>query len=127
RFKSINDTHGHPTGDDVIRAFAEAAAARLRASDFVARLGGEEFAAILPDTTVEHAGLVALHINQAFEDAVAALGVPGLSCSASAGVTRVGPETPTLASALSAADKALYEAKALGRGQVRIADHVSVA
>jgi diguanylate cyclase (GGDEF)-like protein len=120
RFKSINDRHGHPVGDSVIKAFARAATDRLRASDFVARLGGEEFAALLPDTDGARAGLVALQINQAFEAAVASLPHPGLTGTASAGVAELSPEAPTLADLLSAADAALYQAKAIGRGQVRV-------
>ena len=120
RFKSINDRHGHPVGDTVIQAFAHAAGERLRASDFVARLGGEEFAALLPDTDGARAGLVALQINQAFEAAVADLPHPGLTGTASAGVADLSPDAPTLEDLLSAADAALYEAKAVGRGQVRV-------
>jgi diguanylate cyclase (GGDEF)-like protein len=121
RFKSINDSHGHPVGDSVIQAFAHAAAERLRASDFVARLGGEEFAALLPDTDGARAGLVALQINRAFEAAVAALPHPGLAGTASAGVADLSPALPTLDDLLQAADRALYEAKAIGRGLVRVA------
>lgn len=127
RFKAINDAFGHPTGDAVIQAFARAASARLRASDFIARLGGEEFAAILPGTSGEHAGLVALHINQAFEKSVAELGIDRLACTASAGVARVSPGVQSLPALMSVADRALYEAKSLGRGQVRLAAPVAPA
>ena len=50
-FKEINDTYGHPVGDAVIRTFSTAAQATLRMGDHIGRIGGEEFAAILPDTT----------------------------------------------------------------------------
>ena len=90
RFKEINDRFGHPVGDAVIQTFAAAARNRLRAGDFVARLGGEEFAVALPDTTGAEACLVALQINQAFEAAVAAMAPGGLSGTACAGVA----ETP---------------------------------
>jgi len=118
RFKEINDRHGHPVGDAVIQAFAGAATRRLRASDFVSRLGGEEFAAILPDTTADEARLVASQVNQAFEMAVAALARAGLNCTASAGVAQSPATGSTLEELLSAADRALYEAKRRGGGQV---------
>lgn len=120
RFKEINDGHGHPVGDVVLQAFAQAAERRLRTSDVVARLGGEEFAALLPDTDGVHAALVALTVNQAFESAVAGLGRPNLACTSSAGVAYLSPNCPSLEKLLSAADRGLYEAKALGRGQVRL-------
>jgi diguanylate cyclase (GGDEF)-like protein len=119
RFKDINDRHGHPVGDAVIQAFARATTKRLRGGDFIARVGGEEFAALLPDTDGAHAALVALQINQAFEAAVDEMGHPGLAGTACAGVAHLSNTLPTLPSLLSAADRALYEAKALGRGQVR--------
>ena len=122
RFKDINDRHGHPVGDVVLQAFAAAARNRLRASDFVARLGGEEFAALLPDTDGHRAAVVALHINQAFQAAVADLPHPGLAGTASAGVAHLSPGLASLEALLSAADRALYEAKATGRGHVRLSE-----
>jgi diguanylate cyclase (GGDEF)-like protein len=120
RFKEINDQHGHPVGDAVIQAFAAAATARLRASDFVGRLGGEEFAVIMPDTTADEARAVAVQVSRAFEAAVAALARSGLSCTASAGVAQSPATGATLDDLLSAADRALYEAKSSGGRQVRL-------
>jgi diguanylate cyclase (GGDEF)-like protein len=119
RFKDINDRHGHPVGDIVIRAFAQAATQRLRASDFVARIGGEEFAALLPNTDGSRAALVALQVNQAFEAAVADVARPDLAGTASAGVAHLTAAVATLDGLMLAADGALYEAKRMGRGQVR--------
>jgi diguanylate cyclase (GGDEF)-like protein len=119
RFKEINDTHGHPTGDAVLQTFARAALHRLRASDFIARIGGEEFAALLPDTDGAQGAFVALQINQAFESAVRELGHPNLAGTASAGVSHLTSTESVLVDLLSVADRALYEAKAMGRGQVR--------
>src|SRR5690606_10235147 len=123
-FKSINDRYGHPVGDTVIQTFARAASHRLRAGDFIARLGGEEFAAILPDTSGEHAALVALHINQAFENAIGDMAQKGLACTTSAGIARFTSGTNTLERMMTVADGALYEAKDRGRGQVRLAEPV---
>ncbi len=122
RFKEINDRFGHPVGDAVIQAFAAAAKNRVRAGDFVARLGGEEFAVALPDTTGAEACLVAIQVSQAFEAAVAAFGPAGLSGTACAGVAELSAVSSTLQDLLTAADRALYEAKSIGRGQVRLSE-----
>jgi diguanylate cyclase (GGDEF)-like protein len=121
RFKEVNDRHGHPIGDAVIQAFATAATRRLRAGDFVARLGGEEFAVTLPETTAAQASLVAAQIGHAFEAAVAAMDRPGLAGSASAGVAELSASARSLEELLAAADSALYEAKGLGGGHVSLA------
>jgi diguanylate cyclase (GGDEF)-like protein len=119
RFKDVNDRFGHPVGDAVIQAFADSARRRLRAGDFIARLGGEEFAVALPDTTAEQACRIATDINESFTEAVAAMDVSGLVGSASAGVA-ASHARPELFDLLAAADRALYEAKALGRGLVQL-------
>ena len=125
RFKEINDRFGHPVGDTVIRAFAETARARLRAGDFVARLGGEEFGIALPDSSGPEASLIAVQINQAFEQRVAAMNLDGLIGSACAGVAEYPARACTVQDLLTGADRSLYAAKALGRGQVRLADEVA--
>jgi diguanylate cyclase (GGDEF)-like protein len=106
----------------VLQTFARAAVERLRVSDFVARIGGEEFAALLPDTDGGRAALVALQINRNFEVAVAGMDHSGLAGTASAGVAGLSAGERRLADLMSAADRALYEAKAMGRGQVRMSE-----
>lgn len=118
RFKDINDRFGHPVGDAVIQAFAAVAKKRLRAADVVGRLGGEEFAVTLSETTSEQASTVAGQLNEAFVAAVSAMAVPGLRCSASAGVSSSPETTVSLKDLLELADCALYEAKRLGGGKV---------
>ena len=113
RFKEINDNHGHPVGDAVIQTFATTATGRLRAGDLVARLGGEEFAATLPDTTDTQARKVAEEISRAFEAAVASLSHSGLRCTASAGVAATSGAS-SLKELLTSADRALYQAKRQG-------------
>ena len=89
----------------------------------MARLGGEEFAVALPDTAGAEACLVAIQINQAFEEAVAAMAPGGLTGSACAGVAETPATTAcTLDDLITAADRALYEAKDIGRGQVRLSE-----
>jgi diguanylate cyclase (GGDEF)-like protein len=121
-FKEINDRFGHPVGDAVIEVFAAVVKSRLRAGDFVARLGGDEFAIALPRTAGAEAALVALQVVQAFEATAAAMAPSGLSGAACAGVAECPTAAASLEALLAAADRALYEAKALGRGQVRLTE-----
>lgn len=120
RFKDINDNFGHPMGDRVIRAFADSIGARIRRGDFAARLGGEEFAVALPDTTGEQACVIASEIIAAFAAAVVAMKVPELAGTACAGVSEAWGEGCTIADLMTAADRALYEAKDIGRSQIRV-------
>ena len=119
-FKSFNDTHGHATGDDVLKHVAESIAAGIRTSDFVGRFGGEEFVVVLPATGAEGGLLLAERLR----GGVAELEVPGpngiLQVTASFGVaTARGPGCRDAAASLfEKADKALYRAKEQGRNCV---------
>jgi diguanylate cyclase (GGDEF)-like protein/PAS domain S-box-containing protein len=116
-FKQINDTYGHHVGDQVIRAFAQELRAGLRTCDLVGRLGGEEFAAILPETSGPDAGVIAERIRAS----VAALGLGEageVHFTASFGHAGLDPADSTIASVLRRADAALYQAKKAGRNQV---------
>ncbi|MCW5718860.1 MAG: GGDEF domain-containing protein [Bauldia sp.] len=121
RFKQINDTYGHPVGDAVIRAFASAASATLRAGDCIGRIGGEEFAAILPDTDEACGRIAAERIMRAFAGGVADLRFGRGNCTASAGLSSAPRSTMSIEMMLHAADRALYEAKRLGGNQLRTA------
>jgi diguanylate cyclase (GGDEF)-like protein len=116
-FKQINDRHGHAAGDQVLRSFAAAARAGLRADDVLARWGGEEFLLMLPDTGEPEAQAVLARIRERV-GALRLDGVPDLPrISFSAGLTaRRGDEA--LADTVKRADKALYKAKAAGRDRV---------
>jgi diguanylate cyclase (GGDEF)-like protein len=116
-FKAINDTHGHASGDRVLRYFVETAGAMLRPADLLGRLGGEEFAAILPGAGVEAACVIADRVRRAFEIAPAAVGGPAVNATVSAGVATL-RSGMSLEDLLEAADQALYRAKALGRNRV---------
>jgi diguanylate cyclase (GGDEF)-like protein len=115
-FKSINDQFGHAMGDDVLRVFAWVARSSTRNTDFVARMGGEEFAAIFSGT-LDEGILVAERIRVAFENA--GRNVSGCYIGATVSVGVAAHPAPTNIDALLArADEALYAAKAAGRNRV---------
>lgn len=114
-FKRVNDNYGHAAGDMVLKAVAGAAQAGLRQSDLLGRLGGEEFAAILPDAD----GTAAVAVAEKLRHALRGLEFPGsrppIRISASFGVATLDPGRDDLDSVLLRADEALYEAKGAGR------------
>jgi diguanylate cyclase (GGDEF)-like protein len=116
-FKRINDTFGHPTGDEVLRTFAITVFANIRNFDRFGRFGGEEFLIVLPDTSHE----AALHILDRLRAIVADLDwsafSPGMRVTVSAGVATLRADD-TQDTLLARADGALYEAKALGRNRI---------
>jgi diguanylate cyclase (GGDEF)-like protein/PAS domain S-box-containing protein len=115
-FKRINDQHGHPVGDEVLAAISAVLAQSARASDVVARIGGEEFGLLFPDATPEFAAAVAERMRSAVEAfPVVAAGGLQIKVTISIGLA---PCTGALSEALSQADKALYAAKNGGRNRV---------
>lgn len=115
-FKAVNDNCGHEAGDAVLRDVARCLRSALRESDLLGRVGGEEFAALLPETHEAEALVLAERLRTAVS--AAPLG-SGLSVTISAGVTGIrGSGAEDLDSALRRADAALYRAKAAGRNQV---------
>jgi diguanylate cyclase (GGDEF)-like protein/PAS domain S-box-containing protein len=121
-FKSINDQHGHAGGDLVLKAMAKTCAAALRNIDLVARVGGEEFAVMLPATAIEPATEVAERLRQAVES----LSVPlpdgqEVRFTVSVGLAMYEPADEGIDAGLMRADQALYKAKAGGRNQVQAA------
>ncbi|RME34011.1 MAG: sensor domain-containing diguanylate cyclase [Gammaproteobacteria bacterium] len=119
-FKRINDTHGHPAGDAVLREVAALIRAQLRASDVVARYGGEEFAALLPDTGMTRALEVAERIRGSVASApVTTDAGEEVPVTVSIGLATLGGGREADPMDLVAeADQALYRAKAQGRNQV---------
>jgi diguanylate cyclase (GGDEF)-like protein len=115
-FKSINDRFGHAVGDEALKLFAEVARTRTRVTDFVGRLGGEEFAAIIPGA-VEDGVIVAERIRVAFETAARTVAGHYLGATVSVGVATREPGGDINA-ALAKADTALYAAKANGRTRI---------
>ncbi len=118
-FKTINDHHGHPVGDDVLRAVGAAVRGLIRATDTAARIGGDEFAVLLPDATCAAAEHVAEKIGLALGATVVA-GVVEARCSA--GVATFPTHAGDVTSLVECADGALYWAKDSGGYQVRMYD-----
>ncbi|MDO9364191.1 MAG: diguanylate cyclase [Sphingopyxis sp.] len=118
-FKQINDTHGHATGDDVIRRVAQRAKAALREEDMLGRIGGEEFVCILQRASAQAAEIVAERVRKAVEVGTAAEdGRPSATISVGLAVYDGELDVEEL---LHRADKALYVAKREGRNRLRMA------
>jgi diguanylate cyclase (GGDEF)-like protein len=115
-FKTINDRFGHALGDDVLKLFASTANTSLRLTDFVVRLGGEEFAAIMPGT-LEEGMVVAERVRAAFEAAARTVSGRYVAATVSVGVAAHASATD-IEALLARADIALYAAKANGRNRV---------
>jgi len=113
KFKDINDTHGHLAGDKVLVDFAKRAKSSLRETDRLTRFGGDEFMAILPDTGLEQARLVAGRLHEAGK------GSQPIAWSVSIGVSEWLDKDDSMAALLTRADKALYQSKSLGRNQTQ--------
>ena len=116
-FKNVNDTHGHAVGDRVIKALARLLRQRLRGVDIIGRMGGEEFAAILPDTGIDEAFRVFDQIRTAFSDIVFHTDEAEFSVTISCGIAQF-PDHDTSTALSDASDKALYAAKHGGRNVV---------
>ncbi|MFB9246470.1 GGDEF domain-containing protein [Massilia antarctica] len=116
-FKKVNDTHGHGVGDDVLCAFAAAIQHGIRASDKLARWGGEEFLIICSGTKASDAHLLAEKLREGLNSQI---WPGGLRITASFGVTALQPGE-VIGEAIKRADGALYQAKSNGRNCVRVA------
>ncbi len=124
-FKAVNDTYGHGAGDACLKAFSDEVVSQIRKSDAWARLGGEEFALMLPDTGSDEAVALCERIRAG----VAALRVPHeghtLNLTVSIGVVACTPADESIQALMSRADEALYQAKNDGRNGVTFLDSPS--
>lgn len=116
-FKTINDTYGHITGDNVLKQLSNALCAGLRQTDLPGRYGGDEFCVILPDTTLAQATEILERLRRTVHDH-AHSALPDLTLSLSIGVAAYGPHLTDAGMWLHEADMALYEAKSAGRNRV---------
>jgi diguanylate cyclase (GGDEF)-like protein len=117
-FKSVNDTYGHPVGDEVLCAIAGALNEAVRSSDLVARYGGDEFAVLAPETSADAASFLAERILAHVQNAVFEIGDARLGLSVSVGAAYVpAGAAATPEQLLSCADISLYEAKDAGRAR----------
>lgn len=117
KFKSVNDTYGHPVGDQVLLALARVLKQRLRKSDLVGRYGGEEFAVIMHDLNAEQAHSLMDELRQYFSQVVITAGAVQFSCTFSCGIANF-PLLGDVDALREAADTAMYEAKHAGRNRV---------
>jgi diguanylate cyclase (GGDEF)-like protein len=121
-FKSVNDTFGHTAGDSVLTAFCRVAEGHMRPTDLFARLGGEEFACLLPGASRHDALSIAERVRAAFEATDQRVGQEPFAATVSVGVAVAEGSDCDLHSLLEQADAALYRAKRLGRNRVELAD-----
>jgi diguanylate cyclase (GGDEF)-like protein/PAS domain S-box-containing protein len=119
-FKRVNDTWGHAAGDVVLKHVAQTMKQQTRRIDIAARIGGEEFIILLPDTTVENAQALAERIRASVANTPANTGGQQIAVTISIGLSAIHPEDRNDQAALERADLALYEAKHSGRNRVRL-------
>src|ERR1700689_3462140 len=124
-FKSINDRFGHPAGDEILKLFSAVVVSNLRISDLSGRIGGEEFAALLP-CPLEEGVIVAERVREAFEASGIVCEEGSVDTTVSIGVAG-GPAGTELEVLLAAADTALYQAKRAGRNRVEAAEELPLS
>ena len=124
-FKGINDRFGHPAGDEILKLFSAVVVNNLRLSDLSGRIGGEEFAALLP-CSLEEGVLVAERVREAFEGSGIVCDEGAVDTTVSIGVAG-GPAGTELEVLLAAADTALYQAKRGGRNRVEAAEELPLS
>ena len=119
-FKSVNDTHGHDIGDEVLREFARRIASNVRGIDLACRFGGEEFVVVMPDTDIAYAYAVAERLRKSIEPTPIEISrAPGkLTITISIGIAASEDENDSAEDLLHRADQALYRAKKTGRNRV---------
>ncbi len=120
-FKAINDRYGHAAGDNVLRQFATHLRAQARAYDVIARVGGEEFVVLLPNTSLQAAAMLAERLRTSLASLVVNVDVDAVQVEASFGVAAFGDTDKDIVDLVKRADTALYQSKRNGRNQVTLA------
>lgn len=118
-FKRINDTYGHLAGDKVLKIIARSLQKNLRDSDFIARFGGEEFVALMPETSTDEAKIVAEKLRKKIEESPFNFKKEPVQITVSFGISEFA-EGESVDNVFERADKALYKAKEQGRNQVQV-------
>lgn len=116
-FKKVNDLHGHPAGDQVLRTLTQRCKSAVRDGDMIGRIGGEEFAILLPETHAASAMNMAERLRSLFDDTPIAIDGADLHITASFGVCPLDDSIPNVAGWLAKADVLLYQAKDAGRNR----------
>jgi len=117
-FKNINDTHGHYAGDLVLRNVSLVTLEQKRAQDTFGRLGGEEFALLLPETGIQQAKIVAERIQRAWEQTPCIVDGKLIHSTVSIGVAEAGAEDKSFEDIMRRADRMMYKAKEAGRNRI---------
>jgi diguanylate cyclase (GGDEF)-like protein/PAS domain S-box-containing protein len=120
QFKLVNDTCGHPAGDQLLKQITGVLQSRVRSGDTLARLGGDEFGILLQSCSLDQALRIGDSLRQAIRDYRFIWQDGMLEVGASIGIVEITSETPTVANVMSAADVACYSAKDLGRNRVQL-------
>ncbi|MFH2126579.1 MAG: GGDEF domain-containing protein [Pseudomonadota bacterium] len=120
KFKKVNDTFGHDVGDQVLRELARIGLEKIRSFDLFARVGGEEFAFILPESSLQDARKTAERLRTAVETQAVTVGHHQVHITISLGVAALEPGMDQMEELYKAADQALYQAKQDGRNSVRV-------
>ena len=123
-FKHVNDTYGHPQGDELLRQLGEVIRQHARKDDICCRYGGDEFTIVMPQTIKAEAAMVAGRIRQAVEDRLFTLDAATAKITVSVGVAGYPQDTSTRPALVKAADDALYVAKQSGRNNVKLANRL---
>lgn len=119
-FKSVNDQYGHRVGDETLKRFSELVLARKRQSDLLGRLGGEEFALLLPETDIVEAELVARRIQEGWAETQVQVSALIVKSTVSIGGTAISPADQVFEDVLIRADETMYKAKQNGRNRVEV-------
>lgn len=119
-FKKINDEHGHNAGDQALKSFAQLLIQAARANDIIARIGGEEFAIILPETDIEDAHMILERIRKTVSSKELIIDGEKLSISMSTGLAHYQGDALKIDRLVSQADKAMYQAKSEGKNCISL-------
>ncbi|MFW2331891.1 MAG: diguanylate cyclase [Nitrospinota bacterium] len=120
-FKVVNDTYGHPAGDQVLKAFAKLATSMIRSSDIIGRVGGEEFAMLLPETQLQDAIILLGRLLKLVANSPLSIDGTIIKFTVSIGVATLTKVDNSLEKIFAQADKGLYKAKENGRNRIEVA------